>query len=147
MGGHAWFYEVEYEEDVNAALQKLRRREFQAGRYYPAMMFPPFPVRADSPAPGARHASIEAALTAAHETGSRSILDMACVASGRNYCTVSPLSKEQLLYFFGTDKPTGEMARKKDELFEWLERGQGVYIVLYEGDEPSGIFFAGYSFD
>ena len=28
-----------------------------------------------------------------------------------------------------------------------LERGQGVYIVLYRGDTPSELLFAGYSFD
>ena len=34
-----------------------------------------------------------------------------------------------------------------DELFEALERGQGVYIVVHKDDQPSEIFFAGYSFD
>jgi hypothetical protein len=31
MGGHAWFYFVDYEPDINSALQKLREREFRAG--------------------------------------------------------------------------------------------------------------------
>ena len=30
---------------------------------------------------------------------------------------------------------------------EDLERGQGVYIILYNGDQPDEIFFAGYSYD
>jgi hypothetical protein len=37
MGGHAWFYFVDYEPDINAALRKLREREFRAGRYNPAV--------------------------------------------------------------------------------------------------------------
>jgi hypothetical protein len=44
MGGHEWFYFVEYQSDINSALQALRRREFEAGRYNPVMWFPPFPV-------------------------------------------------------------------------------------------------------
>jgi hypothetical protein len=44
MGGHPWFYFVDYEPDVNAALQKLREREFRAGRYNPVVWFPEFPV-------------------------------------------------------------------------------------------------------
>ncbi len=30
---------------------------------------------------------------------------------------------------------------------ERLERGQGVYIVIYAKGKPEGIYFAGYSFD
>ena len=39
------------------------------------------------------------------------------------------------------------MVEESEELFEALERGQGVYIVIYDGGQPSEIFFAGYSFD
>ena len=37
MGGHPWFYFVAYQSDINIALQNLRRREFEAGRYNPVM--------------------------------------------------------------------------------------------------------------
>ena len=39
------------------------------------------------------------------------------------------------------------MVRESDDLWEDLERGQARYVILYEGDEPKRIFFAGYSFD
>jgi hypothetical protein len=39
MGAHAYWYFVPYERDIDAALQKLRVREFQAGRYNPTMPF------------------------------------------------------------------------------------------------------------
>ena len=35
MGGHPWFYFVDYEPDVNAALQKLRQQEFRAAGITP----------------------------------------------------------------------------------------------------------------
>ena len=147
MGGHAWFYFVDYEPDINAALQKLREREFRAGRYNPVVWFPEFPVKPDSPAPGAGHDTIEEALEDADADGTRSILDMMRVSDSPDYFAVAPLPEEDLVAHFGTDKPTREMIEKADELFDQLERGQGVYIVIYKDNQPSEIFFAGYSFD
>ena len=148
MGGHPWFYFVEYEPDIGAALQKLRRREFEAGRYNPAVWFPDFPVTEGSPAPGAQHDSIEEAMEEADADGTRSILDMERVSDEPDFNAVAPLPREALLELFGTDKPTREMVDEADELFEALnERGQGVYVIVYEGERPSEIFFAGYSFD
>lgn len=51
------------------------------------------------------------------------------------------------LEWFGTAKPTHEMVASNDELFELLERGQGIYVLVYQNEEPTEIFFAGYSFD
>jgi hypothetical protein len=147
MDGHPWFYLVDYEADINAALQKLRQREFQAGRYNPVVWFPQFPVSAQSPSPGPQHKSIEKAVEASNEDGTRSILDMERVSDTPDYCAVARLPDETLIEWFGTNKPTDEMVENSDELFESLERGQGVYIVVYSNDQPSGIFFAGYSFD
>jgi hypothetical protein len=147
VGGHPWFYFVEYEPDLNAALQKLREREFMAGRYNPAVNFPLFPVGPQSPAPGAQHDSIEEALEDSDADGTRSILDMERVGDVPDYGVVAPLPKEELMNLFGTERPTREMVESSDELFEPLERGQGVYVVVYDGGQPSEIFFAGYSFD
>jgi hypothetical protein len=35
----------------------------------------------------------------------------------------------------------------KYDVFEDIERGQGIYIVVYEEEKPTEVFFAGYSFD
>ena len=63
MGAEPYFYFVEYNPDINAALQELREREFEAGRYNPVMrsLYSLFPIGPDSPAPGAQHDSIEEA--------------------------------------------------------------------------------------
>jgi hypothetical protein len=147
VGGHPWCYFVEYEPDIDAALQKLRRREFEAGRYNPAVDFPDFPVTADSPAPGAQHDSIEEAMEDSDADGTRSILDMERVTQEPDFNAVAPMPRETLLELFGTERPTREMI-DESELFELMdERGQGVYVIVYEGERPSEIFFAGYSFD
>jgi hypothetical protein len=39
------------------------------------------------------------------------------------------------------------MVESNYDLFDELERGQGVYIIVYEDEKPSEIFFAGYSYD
>ncbi len=147
MGGHPWFYFVDYEADINAALQKLRRREFLAGRYNPVMWFPEFPIGPQSPTPGAQHDSIEEAIEDADADGTRSILDMERVSDAPDYSVVAPLPENVLTGLFGTNKPTRELVEGSDDLYEHLERGQGVYIVVYSDDRPSEIFFAGYSFD
>lgn len=66
---------MDYRPDKAAALAALREREFQAGRYFPAMDSPPFPVTPTSPAPGPQHGSIDEAVEEAEEIGTRSILD------------------------------------------------------------------------
>ena len=147
MGGSPWFYFVAYQPDISGALQELRRREFEAGRYNPVLWMPPFPVDANSPAPGAQHASIEEAMEDADADGTRSILDMERISDTPDYGAVAPLPNEVLMDLFGTDKPTREMIEDNDDLFEMLERGQGVYVIAYQNDEPSEIYFAGYSYD
>src|SRR4029453_11574710 len=117
------------------------------GRYNPVMWFPPFPLETNSPAPGAKHASIEQAMEDADADGTRSILDMERVSNTPDYAAVSPLPSNDLVQFFGTDKPTRAMIEANDDFFEILERGQGVYIIAYRDGEPSEIFFAGYSYD
>jgi len=60
---------------------------------------------------------------------------------------VAPVGDDDLQGFFGTTKPTAEDVKDCDELFDEIERGQGVYVVVYQDDEASQIFFAGYSYD
>jgi hypothetical protein len=147
VGGHPWFYFVDYEADVDAALQKLRQREFRAGRYNPVLWKLPFPIGPQSPSPGAQHRSIAEALKAAHESGTRSILDMERVSTTPRSRAVAPLARADLLRLFGSERPTHDVVEESDALFEELERGQGVYVIVYRDDQPDEIFFAGYSFD
>jgi len=147
MGGEPWFYFVPYQADIGRALQGLRTREFEAGRYNPVTPFPEFPVAAHAPSPGAQHASIEEAIEAADADGTRSILDIERVSDDPDYGVISPLSEDDLVELFGTSTPTREMIESNEDLFENIDRGQGIYIVAYRDGQPSEIFFAGYSFD
>jgi hypothetical protein len=39
------------------------------------------------------------------------------------------------------------MIEQNMELFEGIDRGQGVYTIAYKYGKPNELFFAGYSFD
>ncbi len=147
MGGHPYYYFVPYTPDPLVALRDLRDREFQAGRYYPAKMFPVFPVNSDSPAPGKKHASIDAARIAAAETGTRSILDLLDVTKEEEFCAAQRLAAPKLLELFGTTQPNYAAVAASTEVFDMIPRGMGVCLVVWEDGEPREWFFAGYSFD
>jgi hypothetical protein len=147
MGAHPYWYVVDYKSDVEAALQELRNREFRAGRYNPVTPFPRFPIGPKSPSPGAQHATMAEAFDDADADGTRSIIDLERVSDEPEYGAVTALGDDVLQDLFGTNKPTRAMVEQSDVLWEDLERGQGVYILLYENDTPSEIYFAGYSFD
>ena len=133
MGAEAWDYFVPYEADIQAALEKLREREFRAGRFH-----------------GREHrpATIDEAREVADADGTRSILDIDRVGDEPDFGVVVPLPPERLVELFGTDRPTRAMVEGNHDFYEEIERGQGVYIVVYDDrGKPSEIFFAGYSYD
>ncbi len=147
MGAHAWIYFVPYRQDIAEALQELKVREFMAGRYNPVQPILGFPLSSDAPALRPAHASIEAAIEAAESEGTRSILDMRRIGERPHDGVVVPLSSQRLLELFGTSEPTREMIAESDDLYGEIERGQGIYIIVFEGGRPSEICFAGYSYD
>lgn len=132
MGGEPWDYFVPYEEDIEAALEKLRQREFRAGRYRGSE---------DKPA------TIEEAFENSGASGTGSILDMMSVDTEPNFFAVAPLPADIQKRLFGTEQPTREMIEQHMDFYEDIERGQGVYIISYKDGKPSEIFFGGYSFD
>lgn len=143
MGAEPWSYFVPYRDDIEAALQELRQEEFRAGRY---RWFDE-----DGPPP----ATIDELVAECDADGTASILDMLGIvekdhrpnSESPHYGQVAPLGREQLLALFGTDRPTRAMIEADSGYFEWIERGEGIYIEVYEDGEPSELFFAGYSFD
>lgn len=147
MGAHPYYYSVKYQADVEAALQELRRREFEAGRYNPVEPFLEFPIHADSPAPGAQHSSIDEAREEAAEDGTRSILDVTGIAEEPDFCVAAPLSEKALVDSFGTAQPTKEMVGQSLSFLDSIERGHCVYFTIFEKGRPAELFFAGYSFD
>ena len=147
MGGHAYYYTVPYDGDLEQALDDLREREFRAGRYNPAMRLIDFPIAANSPAPGPRHATIEDALAASGAEGTRSILDIHAIGDAPDFSTAGPLPPEVLRGLYGTERPTRAAVESDDSFAEDIERGTAAYVLLYEGDTPTAVYFTGCSCD
>jgi hypothetical protein len=149
MGGHPYYYVVPYRPDLQRALDDLRAQEFAAGRYNPVIWnlrgfnTPEFAAQR----PGAQHASIDDAIEAAAEEGTRSILDIATIGSEPDYGVAAPLTPAELDDVFGTTQPTRAMIDGADALFDLVERGQCRYVILYDDGAPAEIFFVGYSYD
>ncbi len=147
MGASPYWYFIPYETDPNAALQKLREREFSAGRYNPAVMFPDFPITQSTESPGLQHSSIDEAMQDAAEDGTRSILDLTSVSEIDDYCIARILSKEELMKYFGTEKPDRHVIENNSDFFDDIERGKGFCITVYKNGRPDELYFVGYSFD
>jgi hypothetical protein len=147
MGAHFYYYIVPFDPDIQAALDRLREREFNAGRYNPVMPFIDFPITPASPAPGPQHDSPEDALVDADADGTRSILDIASISDFPDFGAAAPLSEDILDSLYGTIQPTRQQVEPEMAFAEDLERGEAVYIVLHANGQPSELLFAGYSFD
>jgi hypothetical protein len=147
MGAEPYSYFVEYQPNVQRALDELREREFQAGRYFPAMESLSFPLGSLTPSPGAKHRTIREAREAAGTDGTRSILDIASVGEEPDYSFAAPVDDEALEALYGTTRPTRKMVETNMDFLVDVDRGQCVYIITYENDRPDGIVFAGYTFD
>lgn len=149
MGAEPYYYVVPYQPDIAAALQALRQREFEAGRYNPVMPFlaDQLPLGPDSPAPGRQHDSIAEALEAADADGTRSILDIEALSDTPGIGVAVKLPDATLSRLYGTTHPRRTQVEAAMDFLDEIERGQAIYIVLWDGDAPSEILFAGYSFD
>jgi hypothetical protein len=150
MGAEPWSCFVPYQSDIQAALDAAQAQEFVAGLY-----------RIDDPE--SPPATIEEAREQAEADGTCSVLDMLGVVDTphevvnghvmggldnyRNLCMVAPLSDDQLIRLYGTGKPTRTMVLIDTELYQSLDRGIGSYVIIYEGETPTEIYFAGLSFD
>jgi hypothetical protein len=183
VGASGWSYFVPHQQDINKALQELRDEVFKQGQYqephepndeelevakaYLASLSPdPEKTRKEIDAllalskalggprkPRRAPKTIKQLLKQCAEEGTHSILDIERVSSQPELGAVVPLSRQQLLDFFGTDRPTRSMVEKWAARVESLEaeplygRWEGIYIIVYKDSQPDEIYFEGCSGD
>ena len=92
-------------------------------------------------------ATIEEALENMDADGTASILDIDHVADSPEPTGVTVLTPAEAQQYFGTERPTRAEVDQADEFWEDIGRGEAICVVLYSGDRPSELYFAGYSFD
>ncbi len=131
VGGHPYQYVVDYDPDIQGALDRLRADVFARREFHGADRNPATP---------------QAAVKLTGETGTRSILDITKVKARPDYCCVAPLTREEAIRYFGTGTPTVRQVDQSDEFWGELERGQARCVEVDDGGVRKW-FFAGYSFD
>ena len=138
FGSLLWEYCVLYQANLQNVLEDLRDREFKAGRFYRSELRPK---------------TFDDAMRNGDASGTRSIIDIERVSTTREPSTISPAPPEKLQALFGTDKPSHAMVENASKklahefqvFLETYDRGQGVYIIIYEGETPKEIYIAGWS--
>lgn len=160
MGASGWAYYVPYQSDINKALQELRQEVFEKKQYYNPMevllsmpeelrgryfdedeldIFDSIPTEPTT---------VEELLEINGEHVTHSIIDITEVSSQSHFGTVSSLSQQELEILFGTNRPTKNMIeQQKNKLMNLREGWQGVYVIVYEDEKPSEIYFTGFSGD
>jgi hypothetical protein len=64
-----------------------------------------------------------------------------------DFGTIAPVVPELLEELYGTARPRRPAVQAAPRFLDDVDRGMGVYVVLYEDDVPTEICFAGYSYD
>ncbi|MFB7168032.1 hypothetical protein [Streptomyces sp. NPDC056242] len=147
MGASSWNYSVPYQEDLDAALQTLRREVFQAGEYYWVKGADWRPVEEREPRPPALEQLWQDELV--QQAGTHSILDVFQVLGPDDtpdYNTVEPVTAAEARELLGTDKLT----RAHIEDFGVFPRSRwvGRCAVLHDDQgAPHEIYFWGHSGD
>ncbi|WP_426503541.1 hypothetical protein ACPPVO_38785 [Dactylosporangium sp. McL0621] len=168
---------MDYQPDVNAALQQLRREVYDRGAYYKESPSPdldmteeefraslgPAPSDDDDDDDGLYEFSIadwldrkgrpvpvdpDTLIAAQPESGTHSIIDMANgVSTSPRFATVSPLTTEELIEKFGTVTPSSEQVRAWIVTSGGRDRWVGTYVVSYRDGQPDNLHFCGFSGD
>jgi hypothetical protein len=141
MGAKAWHYFTQYRDSIERSLEELRQQEFRTRRFYHSERL---------------SATIEEAIANAGESGTCSILDIERISPSPVDWAACPVPVAVLVEAFGTDRPRREVVASVckndgdgafDDFFYELDRGQACYIVTYDEDRPTEVFFAGWSVD
>jgi hypothetical protein len=173
MGASGWHYTVDYQADVNAALQELRWDVYARGEYYKEqpgqdldMTEAEFRASLGEPAEDddgqyeflvedwldrkSRPVPVDpdTLLAAQADSGTHSIIDMGNGVSARpQFATVSPLTGDGLMHAFGTETPSAEQVQAWIVRCGDRERWVGTYVVSYRDGAPHQLHFCGFSGD
>lgn len=164
MGASAWSYFAPYERDPLNALEALRWKVFRAGEYWKSdrvsLEFDEF-IDHDANIWDDPHSlaiweawyaevvsELEAYVGSPDELrrhngsqGTHSIIDITHPKQ------LHALSADALTRLFATEKPSREDVARVDVLASTVGRNHCTYFTVYEADEPSELFFFGFSGD
>ena len=132
MGAENYMWVTRYQKSLAKALDMARRETFAAGKFLGAEKMPK---------------SIAAAVEAAAEEGTGSLLDIMRVSKIPELCSVCTVSAKERKDFFGTEHPDGSEIADAMDFWESFDRGMARAVTLYEQGRPVKICFAGWTLD
>jgi len=157
---------VPYQSDITKVLNDLREQVFQSGMFYKREPFwqdlddDEYTNKEDEDLREQltdwlgtmkvmkEPATIEELLMWNGEDGTHSMIDITGISSTPDFGKAAPLSSQQLVDLFGTEKPARNLVEQKvTEIMQLRERWQATYIIVYKDELPDQIFFTGYSGD
>ena len=155
MGASGWEYVVPYQEDLDAALDALRRQVFASGEYlkpsyYGDVFDLPEPASVDDLFEQEQYWEFMGT------SGTHSIIDVASVVpvdfGGEQFGTIRPLSDGEYVELFGVAQPGRAdytALANSERLYDFVTGGRwtGRAAVLWADSAPAEIFFWGYSGD
>jgi len=166
MGASGWNYFVQYQADVNIALQDLRQAIFSKGEYYkphqsllesiPKLIeqHPNLKEHFESNLEETKSKSklpedtIEQLLQKNGESGTHSIIDIFTISDTIDLNQSGKVSDEDLIEVFDTLKPSkSQVESKADHLQTYRGRWLCTYVIVYDDQGPCELFFTGYSGD
>lgn len=166
MGASGWNYFVPYQADINTALQDLRQTNFSNGEYYkphqrllesiPKLIeqHPNLKEHFESNLEEIEQKSklpentIEQLMQKNAESGTHSIIDIITISETTDLNQSGKIRDEDLMKLFDTVQPSkSQVESKADRLQTFRGRWLCTYVIFYNNQEPSEIFFTGYSGD
>jgi hypothetical protein len=173
MGASEWVYWVSYQPDIREALEQARAEAFQSHQYFDAVQYRLSTLMPDYQRTGEWELSnyvperyrpteddlrrwqsrpqpetTEDLIKIQALMGTHCVIDIEGIAPTRDPGMAAPLSTEDLVAFFGTQRPTpDQVAARQDDVCALCDRGEAVYITTYTGAVPDQIAFLGVTGD
>ena len=137
MGSSSWTYVAPFGEDAEATLSDAQAEVLRARAYGK-------PYARGEP----RAKSVDALRRASGEAGTFSIIDVVRIGAAPGPGIAGPLPAALLKRLLGNVRPSVDQVREaRTELLAELKRGHAAYVVCWSDDQPTHVFFMGWSFD
>jgi len=166
MGASGWEYFAPYQEDIEQALYALQQEVFKSGIYGAARQFPPELLEQIPQLKASAESlkeiekgmlsdygpieSVDDLREAFAEEGTHTIIDIEGISSKAAFGAAYPAPQETIQEVYGATRPSHQTVQsKRGALIEvlGLARWQAAYLIVYEDDVPTEIYFEGVSGD
>jgi len=150
MGGTPWKARAKWQSDISEVLNAARESVFRDGEYttIPGREFASL-AELDAFFMGEPDVDDDGWVDDSGFSGTSSILDIRGVSEHSEPGVTAPLNTRDTEALFGTRTPSANELTdaRTSKIYERLERGDSLYVVLHDAGAPVEVVFFGYSWD